>query len=1141
MALIVTNRTFTDDQNRTLSFPYFSGYDRVKASYNVRVDFSLEITVVNSIQKIGNALILQSGQSWESFGFFAGANISGSYENGSSHNIPNGATVDFIDGNIMYVNANLGGSDGIYTGGVIRCDEVAEQLEFQFNLIENTAPNGTPNSLIDGEQIRFTANVSSLLVLGSTAMTRLGNHSGGSQVTARVERQIDVNGLREYKIEISFNPWTVKLPELYDIANCVKPWVRFSAFPELANPSVFISTINVPTDANTGLIEEVGNGGTGSYSIQYVELSNGVDTVENIDYAIPTEFEIRVNGVFNANSKFNLFAFFDSTDDSDYKNLPTDFDQNLFVIKNNSVLGVGSFADIPSASRPDSAEILISELEIAQFTTYAIITGKFVPNGGFTSILNSKDSTNRRFKFWVRCENPTLTGNEIRPMWLQAYDDELVKISVPLGEYKDLNIRLRSHDNDYPNTFFIEDDMASDFTIQLPKNDNSFKDIKVSVIVRNTVTNEYFKLEEFTYNIGNLPTLIDGTKPIDFTINRGFNLSPTNDKKTVIFERYPILDTVSLYGVVVNYSFLNRWEYWLEQLGTDISFYSNSTKKWVDYITGDWTLNVACELHKEDEFYFNFKKVNTKDYDDWSGVTNVSFELEDGTAVNNPIIDGITKVKFTFSNTSNFDDSAKWGRVTVRSFEQGNDWDLSTVFPWGNVNANPLRPLSGESGLKLTYSADELYLECLFDATKLSDPTKVTFTGRFYSQGDLLVENRHKFDIETVRIPKPDEADDRGTKGCCDCDFDVYADDLDERSYRNMVTSRWMLGETVNFVLNKNGVNTGFIPTAQTFPNDSGAKFCTIPWRDVLLYSGAGCYELIGTSQVSGVTVTKKLGVFKLRKFDWEWLQNRVMIRSVFNDANLRERINFTNANVMDSLLLKGDIEEFQPNTEINNLVRSNFVVDKVKRENRTTWTVNVDYASFCELKWLENQHLLGENELYVSDLRRQAFDRTILDMPVSLPETANNTPLYNSLHAKTTFKVQEKIVNSVTKYGFVDKSGAINLGDIILPNLLVSVDVFVNDIEVVSDATNNVNLNLIDQNGNDVPFIQSGFNLEVNNLPCEDATVTNSNDTYTETVASGGVLVLPDTNYIFTVDGVVQPTITLPTLEDTTININWI
>ena len=63
----------------------------------------------------------------------------------------------------------------------------------------------------------------------------------------------------------------------------------------------------------------------------------------------------------------------------------------------------------------------------------------------------------------------------------------------------------------------------------------------------------------------------------------------------------------------------------------------------------------------------------------------------------------------------------------------------------------------------------------------------------------------------------------------------------------------------------------------------------------------------------------------------------------------------------------------------------------------------------------------------------------------------------------------------------------------------------------------------------------------EVTSAPCEDATVTNSDETYIETVASGGVLTLPDTNYIFTVDGVVQPTITLPTLEDTTINITWI
>lgn len=57
---------------------------------------------------------------------------------------------------------------------------------------------------------------------------------------------------------------------------------------------------------------------------------------------------------------------------------------------------------------------------------------------------------------------------------------------------------------------------------------------------------------------------------------------------------------------------------------------------------------------------------------------------------------------------------------------------------------------------------------------------------------------------------------------------------------------------------------------------------------------------------------------------------------------------------------------------------------------------------------------------------------------------------------------------------------------------------------------------------------------------PCADATVQNSNLSYVETVASGGVLTLPDTTYNIEVDGVMQPPLILPTLEDTTINIIW-
>lgn len=54
----------------------------------------------------------------------------------------------------------------------------------------------------------------------------------------------------------------------------------------------------------------------------------------------------------------------------------------------------------------------------------------------------------------------------------------------------------------------------------------------------------------------------------------------------------------------------------------------------------------------------------------------------------------------------------------------------------------------------------------------------------------------------------------------------------------------------------------------------------------------------------------------------------------------------------------------------------------------------------------------------------------------------------------------------------------------------------------------------------------------------CEDATVTNSNETYTQTVESGGTLVLPDEQYDIYVNGVFDQSVTLPTLDNNTLNI---
>jgi hypothetical protein len=57
--------------------------------------------------------------------------------------------------------------------------------------------------------------------------------------------------------------------------------------------------------------------------------------------------------------------------------------------------------------------------------------------------------------------------------------------------------------------------------------------------------------------------------------------------------------------------------------------------------------------------------------------------------------------------------------------------------------------------------------------------------------------------------------------------------------------------------------------------------------------------------------------------------------------------------------------------------------------------------------------------------------------------------------------------------------------------------------------------------------------------IVCEDGAVENSDGTYTATVPSGGLLILPDTTYNFIVNGVTT-SVTIPSLKDETFNIVW-
>ena len=85
--------------------------------------------------------------------------------------------------------------------------------------------------------------------------------------------------------------------------------------------------------------------------------------------------------------------------------------------------------------------------------------------------------------------------------------------------------------------------------------------------------------------------------------------------------------------------------------------------------------------------------------------------------------------------------------------------------------------------------------------------------------------------------------------------------------------------------------------------------------------------------------------------------------------------------------------------------------------------------------------------------------------------------------------------------------------------------------------------INIVDEDGNPLDTITfpvyTDPNIDITSY-CLPATVENSNATYSDTVISGGTLVLPDTTFDIYVNGVFNQSVTLPTLDNANVlNIN--
>jgi hypothetical protein len=345
--------------------------------------------------------------------------------------------------------------------------------------------------------------------------------------------------------------------------------------------------------------------------------------------------------------------------------------------------------------------------------------------------MDSVEDGDRLFKLWVKFGNLNLL----------VFEDQLTKrppVGGPLFPVQNIFIDHSDNTTESINSSLTyeansEDDLAFCGKFMLEKG-AIYDYITYKIEAFNTSTLESFDLNNVFFNISTIPQ-VGGIYILNQTQTVQNTLPTTSGKRVASLILEPSLDTLTEYGIKVYFPFLLRWEYWLQQLNADADFYpNNQTKNWFEYNNlGDWQLRLNIELVKDGLAYIFTDVVTDKGYDSSVDIYQTIELYIDSSNTNVGIVtEGqLMRVIGTHTLVNGFvwDDATVWGQITVEPTESNPRFISSTVIDYDNNPSNPLIPLVGEVGCKLTFpTTTQAKLECYFNPDLINLSNGVKFT-----------------------------------------------------------------------------------------------------------------------------------------------------------------------------------------------------------------------------------------------------------------------------------------------------------------------------------------------------------------------------------------------------------------------------
>ena len=706
------------------------------------------------------------GTDWKDLGFVGGKTIDLTVLTGLDVLVPIGsATINYLDGANMFLTAPIAAVDGdawplVNDGGTpvnflrIVQTTAPESVVFDFNLTIPDAP--AFESVIDGSINRFKFDDILSLSLGeSLPMIQIGDKSGGFLAFANFRYTNTDDGYRSYRIIFKFVVWDILQsgydePEYLTGVNTLGAIARMGIYAELGNPNSILKAQTSNEDGNIGGYDENFNTGINPYTLESLALTVGSTGVGAINYCGTTRFIAQITGPdFDIPfSRFRIGLVWRTIDEDVYYNKLTNVGENLGMLVPDIDFEHALVADATiyegEINPINGLQWGFQNLRFSISGSTLTVRGDILALGTNSSALDDLGIGGKRLTFWVSPDRVDVPNSLKKKTSIKLHDKDgicvppdplpLYVTGVVYTDHGDLQPFL------FPPQLTTEDDTLYTLAFRLTT-DTVYTNLTHKISAYNPTTLEEFTLEELGVNFSLFP-YVGGKHEVYSTQDRPFNLPPSTDKNKFIVDRNPSDDTLTQYSFTMAYGFLDRWEYWLSQIGASVDFFDVSesnnglNKDWQHYSSAtDWTIRMTTTAETADSSFAYSNNFVIRPFDNEDATTVLSYvNLEDMTTPTALVADTFMEVTAVITwHAGFFNIDRFWARAKIEPFEGPNPWYISSYLEHEGVTENPLEPIEGLTKMSVGLAGNVATLKYVVN-TNIIDVESVSLSNRVHTQ-----------------------------------------------------------------------------------------------------------------------------------------------------------------------------------------------------------------------------------------------------------------------------------------------------------------------------------------------------------------------------------------------------------------------